>query len=75
MNYLKYTEFRNHSKEYFDKVEQEGDEYVIIKKGKPIAKIIPFDEKTPGWKREHKKVTLKKDKSTLDYIRAEREEK
>ena len=74
MNYLKFTDFRNHSKEYFDKIEQ-GSSYVIIRKGKPVAKITPFTESATGWKRETKKIALKTDKTTFDYIRQEREEK
>ena len=74
MNYLQFTDFRNHSKEYFDKVEH-GSSFIIIRKGKPVAKIIPFHEKISGWKREIKKVQLKSKKSSLDYILQERNEK
>ena len=74
MEYLKFTDLRNHSKEYFDKVE-EGSSYVIIRKGKPIAKITPFDKHTTGWKREIKKSILRKNVHTLDYILQERNEK
>lgn len=74
MNYLKFTDFRNHSKDYFDKVEH-GSSFIIIRKGKPIAKITPFDESISGWKRENKKIKLKKDKTTLEYIIQERNEK
>ena len=74
MNYLQFTDFRNHSKEYFDKVEQ-GTSFIIIRKGKPVAKIIPFHEKISGWKREIKKIQLKSGKSALDYILQERNEK
>jgi prevent-host-death family protein len=74
MNYLKFTDFRNKSKEYFDKVER-GSSFIIIRKGKPIAKILPFSQVEPGWKRENKKITLKSKKSTLDYILLERSER
>ena len=73
MNYLKFTDFRNHSKEYLDRVES-GDSFVIIRKGKPIAKVIPFSETEQGWKREHKRIKLKNNKKTLDYILQERSE-
>jgi prevent-host-death family protein len=63
MHYLKFTDFRNRSKEYFDKVEK-GSSFIIIRKGKPIAKIIPFNESFSGWKRETIKVKLKKTKRT-----------
>lgn len=74
MNYLKFTDFRNKSKEYFDKVEH-GSSFVIIRKGKPIAKIVPFNQAEPGWKRENRKIRLKTKRSTLDYILSERNEK
>ncbi len=74
MNFLKFTDFRNHSKEYFDKVE-DGNSFVIIRKGKPIAKIIPFNESVSGWKRETKKIKLKSGKDSLEYILSERNEK
>ncbi|MEJ5363178.1 MAG: type II toxin-antitoxin system Phd/YefM family antitoxin [Spirochaetota bacterium] len=72
MQYIKYTDFRNKSKEYIDKVE-EGNDYIIVRKGKPVAKLIPFNEnESQGWKRNIKKVTLKSKKTTLDYILNER---
>lgn len=74
MNYLKFTDFRNNSKEYFDKVEH-GSSFIIIRKGKPVAKIIPFDESNPGWKRNNIKVKLKTSKSTLDFLLDERDER
>jgi prevent-host-death family protein len=58
MDYLQFTELRNSAREYFDKVEK-GKSYVIVRKGKPIAKVIPFKEPIRGWKRDIQKVTLK----------------
>jgi len=74
MDYVKFTEFRNHSKEYFDNVEN-GSSYIIIRKGKPVAKILPFTETTTGWKRENRKIRLKTNKTSLEYILDERSEK
>ncbi len=74
MNYLKFTDFRNNSKEYFDKVEH-GSSFIIIRKGKPVAKILPFDVSNPGWKRNNIKVKLKTTKTTLDFLLDERNEK
>ena len=73
MNFLKFTDFRNNSKEYLDKVEN-GDSFIIIRQGKPVAKIIPFNNETQGWKREHVKIKLRNKKDTLDYILQERSE-
>lgn len=74
MTYLKFTDFRNHSKEYFDKVEG-GSSFIIIRKGRPVAKIVPFAESASGWKRENIKIKLKTNESALDYILRERSEK
>lgn len=73
MKYIKYTDFRNHSKEYFEKI-QSGESYIIIRKGQPAAKIIPFEDKGSGWKRDIKKIRIKSNKTTLDYILSERSE-
>ena len=74
MNYLQFTNFRNNSKEYFDKVER-GNTFIIIRKGKPIAILNPFNEATKeGWKRDLKKVKLKKCKDSSEYVISERNE-
>lgn len=75
MQYLQFTDFRNNSKMYFDLIEK-GDSFIIIRKGKPIAQISPLSKaKQKGWKRKIQKVDLKGDKSTVEYIEAERSEK
>lgn len=72
MEYIKYTDFKNKSKDYIDRV-QEGHDFIIIRKGKPVARLIPFNVDQPqGWKRNIKKITLKSKKTTLDYIQEER---
>jgi len=75
MTYLQFTEFRNHSKEYFEKIEK-GEAFIIIRKGRPVAKILPFIQKTQGWKRDVSRIKLRKtNKTTTDYIIEERSEK
>jgi len=64
MNYLKFTEFHNRSKEYFDQIEN-GQSFIITRRGKPIARILPLndtqkvvsgkEQKVPRWKRKFKK--------------------
>lgn len=72
MEYLQFTDFRNHSKEYFERIE-EGESYIIVRKGKPVARILPFEQPSPGWKRDVKRVKLTKGKNTTtDYIAEER---
>lgn len=74
MEYLKFTDFRNHSREYFEKIE-EGESFIIVRKGKPVAKIIPFENKEKGWKRRKERVSLQGEgKTTLEYIQSERSE-
>jgi prevent-host-death family protein len=51
MEYVQYTDFRNHSKDYFDRIE-EGESYIIVRKGKPVARMLPFEQSNPGWKKK-----------------------
>jgi prevent-host-death family protein len=75
MTYVQFTEFRNNSKEYFDKVEH-GDSFVIIRKGKPIAMLEPFSPRVEqGWKRDIVKVKLRGGRSSADVVREERDER
>ncbi len=73
MDYIKYTDFKDHSKTYFDKIE-DGNSYIIIRKGKPVAKIIPFNKPEGLYKREIQKVTIKGNKKATDYLLEERNE-
>lgn len=75
MEYLQYTDFRNHSKKYFEKI-QEGESYIIIRKGKPMARIVPFEKKEQGWKRTVSRIKLKNsEKTTTDFIIEERNDR
>ena len=58
MDYLLFSKLSNSTKEYLEEVEK-GKIYVIIREGKAIAKVIPFQEPLQGWKREFKPVTLR----------------
>jgi len=73
MDYLQFTELRNSARTYFDKVEK-GKSYVIVRKGKPIAKVIPFKEPVQGWKRKIKRVTLKNGVDSTTILRQLRDE-
>jgi prevent-host-death family protein len=73
MDYLQFTELRNSAKEYFDKVEK-GKSFVIIRKGRPIAKVVPFNEPLQGWKREIKRVKLKSGTDSSLVLRQLRDE-
>ncbi|MFO7850332.1 MAG: type II toxin-antitoxin system Phd/YefM family antitoxin [Spirochaetia bacterium] len=74
MEILNYTEFRNHSKRYFDAVE-EGESFIVVRKGKAVARISPYQGSAEGWKRKVRRVSLKSsEKSALDYLVDERRE-
>ena len=73
MEYLQFTTLRNSAKEYFDEVEK-GKSFVVIRKGKPIAKVIPFVEQTQGWKRDVKPVTLRNGGDSAKILRQIRDE-
>jgi prevent-host-death family protein len=75
MQFLQFTEFRNKSREFLDAVEN-GNSYVIVRRGKPIAQVTPFKETvTQGWKRPRILVKLKGTKTTTDYLMEERDER
>jgi len=74
MKFVKVTDFRNNAKAYFEQIEQ-GESYVVIRKGKPVARVIPFEQNPQGWKREVSKVsTGDEDRSSLDILLEERSE-
>ena len=73
MEYLQFTTLRNSAKEYFDQVEK-GKSFIVIRKGKPIAKVIPFVEQTQGWKRDVKPVTLRNGGDSTKILRQIRDE-
>jgi antitoxin (DNA-binding transcriptional repressor) of toxin-antitoxin stability system len=58
MDYLQFSKLSSSTKEYLEEVEK-GKSYVVLREGKAIAKVIPFDEPIQGWKRKIEMVTLK----------------
>ncbi|HEX2227099.1 MAG TPA: type II toxin-antitoxin system Phd/YefM family antitoxin [Candidatus Binatia bacterium] len=52
MKTLSFTEFRKRASEVFTLVEK-GETVLVIRHGKPVAKIVPADaeETIPSWKR------------------------
>ncbi len=72
MNYLQFTDFRNNSKKYFERIEN-GEDFVIIRKGIPVARITPFGQNRTGWKHRVTRVKLKTgNKTTTDFLVEER---
>jgi len=75
MEYLQFTNFRNNSKKYFERI-QNGDSFIIIRKGVPVARILPFKQNLQGWKRPVSRIKLRKeDKTTTDFLSEERNER
>ncbi len=72
MDYLQFSKLSSSTKEYLEEVEK-GKSYVILRDGKAIAKVVPFNEPIQGWKREIKRVTLKSGVDSSKYIREERD--
>jgi len=40
--------FKTHCLSVLDEVQEHGEEVVITKRGKPVAKLVPVEEKKPG---------------------------
>ena len=72
MDYLQFSNLGNSIQEYLEEVEK-GKSYVVIREGKAIAKVIPFNDPVQGWKREIKGVRLKSGANSLKYIEEDRE--
>lgn len=61
MRSVTFTEFRKDASALFSAVE-EGEIIQVIRHGKPIAKILPFEDtadKFPSWKKKRVKKTIK----------------
>ena len=72
MDYIQFSTLDDSIQEYLDAVEK-GKSFIVMKEGKAIAKMMPFDEPIQGWKRENKMVTLKSGVDSLKYIEEDRE--
>ncbi len=60
MKALSFTEFRQNASEFITEVEN-GEIIHILRHGKPVAEIIPFqkEESSPSWKKPALKLSLK----------------
>ncbi len=68
------SEFRQHSRQYIDAVE-EGESIILIRHSRPVAQVIPVKnqpERIPSWKKPG--IHLNKSFSLSDQILKEREE-
>ena len=74
MRMVTFTEFRKDASALFSIVEK-GETIRVVRHGKPIAEILPFQEtidKIPSWKRKYSRKTIKGD-SLSSIILSERE--
>ena len=53
MKTISFTDFRNNASGFIAEVEH-GETLVLLRRGKPVAEVIPFSDKvqqTPSWKK------------------------
>ncbi|MDI6817046.1 MAG: type II toxin-antitoxin system Phd/YefM family antitoxin [Actinomycetota bacterium] len=53
MKTITFTDFRKKASDFITEVEH-GETLVLMRRGKPVAEIVPFSDKakrTPSWKR------------------------
>lgn len=53
MKTIAFTDFRKNASEFMTEVEH-GESIVLLRRGKPIAEVVPFTDKlgrVPSWKR------------------------
>lgn len=53
MKTVTFTDFRNNASDFISEVEH-GETLVVLRRGKPVAEIIPFADdlrRTPSWKK------------------------
>ncbi len=68
------SEFRQHSRQYIDAVE-EGESITLIRHSRPVAQVIPIQnpsDRIPAWKKPG--IHMDKSFSLSDQILKEREE-
>ncbi len=54
MKTISFTDFRKKASSFITEVEH-GETIILLRRGKPIAEVIPFTDKprkTPSWKRQ-----------------------
>jgi antitoxin (DNA-binding transcriptional repressor) of toxin-antitoxin stability system len=61
MKTITFTNFRKHASSFITEVEH-GETIVLLRRGKPIAEVIPFSDKsrkTPSWKQRGIRLQIK----------------
>jgi len=60
MKTIPITDFRKNTSSFIDMVEH-GETLIIIRRGKPVAEIIPFSgrsQEIPAWKQPHVRLRI-----------------
>lgn len=55
------SNFKSHCLEYIEHTHLEGKEYILTKRNKPIAKLVPLEKKPLRFGCLHGTATIKKD--------------
>ena len=53
MKTITFTDFRKHASNFITEVEH-GETLILLRRGKPVAEVVPFSDKvrqTPSWKK------------------------
>lgn len=60
MNTVNLTDFRSHASGMLTRVEN-GETLVVLRHGRPIAEILPYEQKAPlpSWKRQALRLSVK----------------
>ena len=60
MKTIPVTDFRKNASSFIDEVEH-GETFILIRRGKPVAEIIPFSgrpQKIPAWKQSNTRLQI-----------------
>ena len=74
MKYARCTDLRRHLADFLDLV-QGGDSVVLLRRGEPVARLVPFDGelvKTPSWRKPRVARSLRGE-SIVATLRRERD--
>ena len=61
MRTITFTDFRNNASGFITEVEH-GERFVLLRRGKPVAEIVPFSDETlekPSWKKQGIRLQIK----------------
>ena len=68
-----FSEFRNKAAKFFDAVEA-GESIEVFRHGKPVALVMPYQAKDPGYWKSVRPLRLKKGVSLSEAVLSDRKE-